>query len=727
MAVIGFSALAILFAAFAADIEFECGAAAFCLGAVLAVVILLSGKLMKLIVPAYICASLILCGALLVSCDMFSIKPAQKFYGTNAVVTGTVSGKSIDSEKSDGYVINIKSVDGERINASMYLYIANEAGLEPGNIIKFNAELDKPINNNGFAGRLYLKSENILFSSFLNPDKSVDIIDRNENSLTYRIYSIRRALKKSLSDNLSGDIGAAAEGMLLGDKSGLSDKAALNFSLTGVSHLFAVSGLHLSVWVLSFYEILKKLKVNRYLNAVLADIFIIFFMALTGFTASVCRAGIMLLSVMTGKLFDADSDPFNSLGLACAVLLIAKPYSAVSISLLLSFSATLGIISIFPFAEKRIFSNSVKERENKLTDAAKAVISVLIISLSANVFTLPVNAFIMGEISLLAPITNLLVSFAATVCMISAGIAGACGNIAFISRPASFVCEIFSKYILLITGALSKSSVTTLKLDNVFAKIAVIVIVSGVIVSLLLIQQTKKRVRVIALITAVSVILSSTSFIVYNHKRVTVDVFNVGDGIGTVISSGIKTIAIGCGGSDYYSSSSMAKALGSNAETLIIPDLNRWNSGGAQYLASKCRFSNVITGSDSYTYDLLFENAVYSDSFSLSPWKTASVSFVNEEEGCFAYCDFDNADILYIFSCDEDYSVPEQYSSADILIISYYPPKTLDLNNFGRIIISSTAPIKESIQNENPDVDFIGTDTYNKLTIDLKSGKIRGR
>ena len=84
-------------------------------------------------------------------------------------------------------------------------------------------------------------------------------------------------------------------------------------------------------------------------------------------------------------------------------------------------------------------------------------------------------------------------------------------------------------------------------------------------------------------------------------------------------------------------------------------------------------------------------------------------------------------DILYIFSCDEDYSVPEQYSSADILIISYYPPKTLDLNNFGRIIISSTAPIKESIQNENPDVDFIGTDTYNKLTIDLKSGKIRGR
>ncbi|MBQ7596174.1 MAG: ComEC/Rec2 family competence protein [Clostridia bacterium] len=725
MTVIGFSALALMFAAITADKAFLCGAVAFCLGAVLTAVILISGKLHSLTTLAFICSALILSGALLVSYDVYTLRPAQKYYGNSAYVTGTIGDKSVKSDNFDGYILNIETVGGEKLNASMMLYLASDADFAPGNTVGFKADLEKAFSGDELSSVLYLKSNNILFSAFVADDGNIEVLSDSAGGIKGAVYKVRSYIKSAICERLPGDTGALAEAMLLGDKTDLSDHAKSSFTLTGVSHLFAVSGLHLSVWVLSIYELLRKIRLNRYINAVLADVFIVLFMALTGFTPSVCRAGIMLLTVMTGRLFSAQSDPYNSLGLACVILLIAKPYSAVSVSLLLSLSATLGIVSLFPFIYRQIFTRLEKKTPYSVRVVLKTVISLILITFCAVIFTLPVSAFITGYISLLAPVTNLLVSFAATVCMISAGICAVFFSIGFISFPAAFICGVCSKYILSVTGALSQSPVTVVDLNSVFVKYAVVVFVSGVVIIFTLTEQNRNRVKAVLALLLCVVVIACSSFFIYCNNRTEIDIFSVGDGICASARSGANSMAIGCGGSDYYSSSELAQSLGINADLLIIPDENRWNSGSVKYLLSKCRFKNVVAGYDSFGIDTMFENTVHSDFFNLNPWDSASVEFCNKNGNCFAYCVFGSNDILFIFSSNEDFSLPEEYERAQTLVLSYYPPENLDISKFDNIILSSSDEIKESIEYENPDVSFLCTSDYEKITLDYKSGNLK--
>ncbi len=724
LTVIGFSALALMFAAVAADASFRCGAVYFCLGAGLTAVIVISGKLKKLVLPAFICSALILSGTLLVSYDVYTLRPAQKYYGAEACVTGSIDEKSVKSDNFDGYILNVETVDNEKINASMMLYLNYDADFEPGCRLRFKAELEKAYSGGSLSSRFYLKSNNILFSAFLAEEGSAEVLSDSAGGLKGFIFKARGYIKSAISERLPGDTGAAAAAMLLGDKTDLSDRAQTSFKLTGVSHLFAVSGLHLSVWVLSVYELLRKLKVNRYANAALADVFILLFMALTGFTASVCRAGIMLLCVMTGRLFSEESDPYNSLGLACVILLIAKPYSAVSVSFLLSLSATLGIVSLYPFLYRQIFSRLEKSTPYSVRTALKTVVSLILVTFSAVIFTLPVSAFITGYISLLAPITNLLVSFAATVCMLRAGISAVFFGVGFVSFPAAFVCGVCSKYILSVTEALSESPVTVVDLNNVFVQSAVIVFTAGTVVILLLTEQNRKRVKSVFALMLCVVALACSSFFIYSFDRTEIDIYSVGDGICADVKSGVHSMEIGCGGSDYYSSSEMSQSLGVNADLLIIPDENRWNSGAVSYIASKCRFKKVIAGFDGYWVDTLFENTVHSKAFNLNPWDSASVEFYNDGKNCFAYCVFGSNDVLFIFSGEEDFCLPERYSHAQTLVLSYYPPENLDLSRFEHVILSSTDEIKDSIIYENPGINFVCSCDYEKITLDYKSGKL---
>ena len=110
--------------------------------------------------------------------------------------------------------------------------------------------------------------------------------------------------------------------------------------------LFAVSGFHLSLWTAMIFTFTEHLRGRMRLFGNLgALLFVIFFMALTGFTPSVMRAGAMMLIFILSKIINQQADSLNSLCLALTVLLLTNPFLASSISLQLSFFATLGIIS----------------------------------------------------------------------------------------------------------------------------------------------------------------------------------------------------------------------------------------------------------------------------------------------------------------------------------------------------------------------------------------------
>ncbi len=139
------------------------------------------------------------------------------------------------------------------------------------------------------------------------------------------------------------------KGILIGDKTGFNDELYQKFSYSGISHIVAVSGLHISILFSFLMTASKHFRLNKRLNLIITIPVIILFMSSSAFTPSVCRAGIMILIMVFSALFREEYNPVTSLFLALGLILTAMPYSLFSKSLILSFAATLGIFVYFPY------------------------------------------------------------------------------------------------------------------------------------------------------------------------------------------------------------------------------------------------------------------------------------------------------------------------------------------------------------------------------------------
>ena len=247
-----------------------------------------------------------------------------------------------------------------------------------------------------------------------NGDDDITVLKDGSDTFSCKLQLVRDEIKSRIYSVLPNEYGAVAVAMLLGDKSGVSDETLGALKGAGIYHLFAVSGLHLSIWVLGVFTFLKKLGLSNRLNSMLAVLFTFGFMALTGFTPSVSRAGIMLIVLMSGNLFGREAHSLNSLGIALFIILAANPMAAASASLLLSFGATLGIVTLYQSIDKILNRKLSSVKKKAVRRPIKAVVSVFFVSVCASLFTLPVNAAVFGEVCIIGPLTNVLVSFVST-------------------------------------------------------------------------------------------------------------------------------------------------------------------------------------------------------------------------------------------------------------------------------------------------------------------------
>ena len=203
--------------------------------------------------------------------------------------------------------------------------------------------------------------------------------------------------------------------VLTGDRSSLKQDTWFYSMLrsSGAAHCVAVSGMHLSFLVMFLYVLLGKGRVS----ACLCIPVTLLFMAMTGFSASVVRAGVMQIAVCGARIGRKQYDSLSALGLALLVLLLLNPYSIRNAGLLLSFAATLGILLFYPEIREGLPSHPKKWRKgsvgSRLWNGMQASLGI---SLSSAIFTIPLNALFFRQISLMAPLTNLLILWAVSAC-----------------------------------------------------------------------------------------------------------------------------------------------------------------------------------------------------------------------------------------------------------------------------------------------------------------------
>jgi competence protein ComEC len=136
--------------------------------------------------------------------------------------------------------------------------------------------------------------------------------------------------------------------MILGETTLLDDEIKELYQHNGISHILAISGLHISLIGLSLYKFLSKIRIPIIPTTILSIGFIFTYGILTNFSVSTNRAVVMLVVMMIAKVIGRTYDNLSAISLSALIILIQSPLQILNAGFLLSFGAMLGIVLIYP-------------------------------------------------------------------------------------------------------------------------------------------------------------------------------------------------------------------------------------------------------------------------------------------------------------------------------------------------------------------------------------------
>lgn len=322
------------------------------------------------------------------------------------------------------------------------IYADNEI-LFDGYIYKTGSSI-KSIENNYKSDRLYIGCYNI---------KNIKVTNDRFKGYYHFTERLKNYIESSLHQSTDSKTAGLMISFLTGDKAHLDKEIYENFSRSGVSHLMAVSGLHLSVWILALGFLLEKInkknKVFPYITMITAVVLI---MIIASFSGSVKRAGFMCILHLAGKILSQKSDSLNNLGFSVAFILILNPYSVFDTGFLLSFLSTASIIVFaIPTSERIIKRASRLPIYIYTKKLSNPVIKSIMISSFIFVCTLPVVALKFGYISTMSVVTNLLFLPFSFIMILVAGLLVITNPIGIISKPLAFIASLLSRYAFTVT------------------------------------------------------------------------------------------------------------------------------------------------------------------------------------------------------------------------------------------------------------------------------------
>lgn len=312
---------------------------------------------------------------------------------------------------------------GQQIEVMLRFYRAGDAG-------GFDRETFQAANGSFIAGTFVKQEDSTEPEHFL-------LLDSKQHPIFALPQRFARYCRAAVLQYLPEREGGLLAALLLGDKTALTNSDDIALRKAGLSHLVAVSGLHVS-FLVGFCYVLG----GRRMGTVLSVPAILFFIAVAGATPSVVRAGIMYLIAAGGFLLKKQADSLNSLLLALLFLLLQNPYAIFSLSLQLSFAATLGLILCAGKMQRRLTGGA--ERVPKpLRGLFRAAVGAVSCTVCAMLFTTPILLSAFGYVSVLSLPSNLMVVGVTAVCFIggfllcllSLFFAPAAGMAAIIIRP----------------------------------------------------------------------------------------------------------------------------------------------------------------------------------------------------------------------------------------------------------------------------------------------------
>jgi len=267
-----------------------------------------------------------------------------------------------------------------------------------GDKLKIIGNLKTPEIFDGFNYRDYLTKDGI-YSVIEWP--KIELIGKNfGNPLMKTLFSFKNKLKESLNKATPRPQSATLEALFFGDEENISKEWKEKLNLTGTRHITAVSGMNITILTFLILNFLLMLGFWRQQAFYFSIILIIFYILMIGTPASAIRAGIMAGILLLAQYFGRFSSASRAIIFSATFMLLQNPlFLRLDIGFQLSFLATMGLIYLQP-----ILSETFKKIPNILQ-----LRNNLVATISAQIFALPILIYNFGQISIISPITNILI------------------------------------------------------------------------------------------------------------------------------------------------------------------------------------------------------------------------------------------------------------------------------------------------------------------------------
>ena len=340
---------------------------------------------------------------------------------THVFVTGTVTGKTVEEEKvtlvltdcmvsTDGYSIRdvwvaagdcqvtvekegskwlAESVIGNRVRVYGKFYLYEEAG-NPGQ----------------FDAAAYYHGKG-LFASI--KAMRLEVLSEEISLLGHGMFLLKQRMREVLCELYPEEKAGVLAAMLLGDKDLLDENVKTLYQQNGISHILAISGLHISMLCMGLFRVLRRIGTGVWMASVCTICFLGFYVVFTGAGTSSLRAGIMCLVLLAAKLLRRSYDLLSSLSFAAILVTLIRPQEITSAGFLLSFGAVLGVALAQEVQRKLAEINMHAGESNGSFAAFGAVRESFLFGGILQLVTLPISLWFYYELSPYSVLLNLII------------------------------------------------------------------------------------------------------------------------------------------------------------------------------------------------------------------------------------------------------------------------------------------------------------------------------
>lgn len=625
------------------------------------------------------CAAVIAAGLVFYFYSAYFYMPLQNTYDGQEVQLRA----RLVEEPHKSYGVYYYELAGEKINSNetgvkILLKSTNQIDLEPFDYIECTVTLEKCDNK-------YYISKNYVYLANADYEFDYNVIPADDYPPYYYAIKARQSMKNALEVLMPERLASMSKAIALGDKFALDSSIRADFAKTGMSYLVVVSGLHLAIVAAFATAVLRKIFRSRYITSFGTILIIIAFMAVTGFASSVVRAGIMLIIIIFGRLILYEHDSLNSLGIAALFLCVPNPYAAGDVGMLLSFSATAGIVLFSEPLSEFVLSKTVPKIKLKIIKRVfEYTVKTLSVSFSAFIAILPVALLAFHSFSPIVLLASVIITPFVSVliiCILLCSILYYTGIFSVLAYPFALIACIINSFIINVVRLLADLKFSVIYVNTVDA----VIFLSGtavVIALALLFKDYKTKLKYSVFMIVIMIFAGwSTSVL---PKADNLHVLKAGEGTTALLESSKGLAVLSCGGSARETTNVIEEIALSNFDIsfLAVADNNKTASRFASQILEEFDYASVLLYDTDRTDEEVFRKAHQADAlltFSENQtaqcvlWNEVKADFLNVDGSTWEYVKSADYSVLIVPEKGNCNDIPDRYKTADIIISSACP------------------------------------------------------